>query len=724
MKLNTLLVSMLVFPLTGIGMAFGQIHGHLTPPPTLSNNAAIQLFEPQSTTKITDFVNEDTSKRTATAKHFRNSDGTHTALIYNGPVHFYNNGKLMDINNQLVSEGNSFVNKSNLMQTSFGKNVQQGVISTTSEGHITEFLNLKMHWEVNAQKVQEQSAMDTNGTAHKNTMTYSNLFGEISAQYTLFNGKKRLDYIIPNRQALGSIPSGASYLVFTEDIILPQGWTHVVTSKGIHIKDMHGKVIYLIENPTSNDARDFGLFNDNTVMEATKTGNTLRLKTKVKSSWLLDDTRVFPLTIDPSTTVYPMDEEFWTGQVNSIGQGTSGAPAAGGTADGIWYRGFITFDLSSLPSANILDAQIKLTLVNKAGELSENYPIGLTQSNYDLPVWAETFEEVYNYITHPANTAGDYVAISNAGNINSVQTYNLGSTARADIAKKTGSVDSFFALTLRQGWQGGVPADRFVVYADHTQGSAAPALVLNYEQSDSYCHPMHFLANCAALGDCAYIGIEKVELASLNSTTTYDHYPIGYNQFDAETTLREKENYTLKITYKDTGVPTNPGKVAAWIDWNGDGVFSHNEFIGVSSDLTDGQVQSFSITLPDNAVEGVSRLRVRSVYADENLGANDACSTMVYGETEDYILLIEKRSMGLNESNAIAVSISPNPATDVLNVQSDAKIISVEIFNLNGQKVLQGKSEKLMIQSLTQGTYVVQIRTENGEIFTQKLIKK
>lgn len=723
MKLNSLLSACMALPLTGFGWAFGQIHGHSSPTPIQSNNPPIQLFEPQSKTKPTHFTNEDVSKRTANSKHFRNGDGTFTAVLHTGPVHFEKNGQFIDINNQLIAENNAYVNKNNLMQTTFGKTTDQAVISTTTEGSVTEFVNPSLYWEINGQKIQQQFATSTMAMAQNNTLTYPNLFGEISAQYTLSNGKKRLDYIIPNPAALGNVPAHADYLVFTEDIILPQGWTHTTTAKGIHIQDTQGKVIYLYENPTSNDAKDFGLFNHNTKMEATKVGNTLTLKTKVESSWLLSSARVYPLTIDPSTTVYPMDEENWTVQVNSIGQGQSGLPAAGGTSNGIWYRGFITFDLSSLPAANILDAQIKLTTVNKQGNFSDDYPIGLTQSNYDLPVWAETFEEVYDYITHPANMAGDYVAISNPGAIGSTQTYNLGNAARADIAKKTGSVNSFFALSLRQGWEGGAPANRYVVYADHSQGSAAPALVLNYEQNDNYCHPMHLYSNCAALGDCAYIGIGKVELGTLNSTTTYDNYPIGYNKFNGNISLTTKNNYTLKITYKDNATNANKGKVAAWIDWNGDGNFSTNEFIGASAPLTNGQVQTYSITVPDSAVSGVSRLRVRSIYEDETIGASDACSTMEYGETEDYVLTLIN-DLGLNELNANPVSIYPNPATDLIHIQSTSAIVAVEIFNLSGQKVLQGKTNRLAINTLPQGTYVVQVKTQDGKTTTQKLIKK
>lgn len=691
----------------------------------------INGFQPESTqsyaqtsTEQVKGLREDVSKRNAFTKHYFNKDGSMTAVISSGPVHYQLNGQFKDISNSITEVENGYSNKENLMQTLFGKTAVQAVYSTTTEGTVTEFLNPAMYWEVNGQVKNLQQAANSQSEANGNELVYKNLFGNISAKFTLLNGKKRLDYIIPDATALNNIPNNAKYLVFTEDILLPVGWSYSQTSKGIYIKDTSGKNIYLYENPTSNDAKDFGLFNNNTHFEISKNGELLTVKTKVSVEWLTDSGRDFPLTIDPNTTVYPANEDFWTVQVNSAGGGQSGLPAAGRASTGTWYRGFITFDTSSIPASEITDAKIALTTVNKAGSFDSTYSIGITQSNYDLPVWAEEFIQVYDFITNPANMAGDYVAISNPGNINTTQTYNLGTVARGDIAKKTGSINSFFSVSLRQGWSGGAAEDRYVVYADHTYGQYAPALILTYQQNDNYCHPMHLYSNCAALGDCQYIGISKVKLNTLDVGTTYDNYPIGYNRYPNDTELFKSNSYELKVTYSDQGSPVNQGKVAAWIDWSNDGQFSSDEFIGVSPALNHNQTYVFQFTVPSQAPMNTTRLRIRSVYNDESLAAGDACATKEYGETEDYSVTIAKNSMGTNELSLNQVLVYPNPATDYFQIETKSPVVAVTVYNLNGQKVLSGDNKSVNVSSLTAGNYIVKIITADGKTTSHKLMKK
>lgn len=717
--------SLLTATCMSFGLANAQINSNGSQQQFTTEHQPIQLLESNGTsTAVFNTANEDISLRTPTAKHFRNTNGSFTAVISAGPVHFEQNGQLKDINTQLVEQNQAFVNTENMMQTSFAKSVDQGVVSTTTEGSVTEFLNPTLYWEAYGQQIGLQTATTSTAEVNGNQVVYPNLFGNISAKYTLLNGRKRLDYIIPNAAALGNVPANAQYLVFTEDIKLPQAWTYNYTSKGVEIKDASAKVIYLYENPTSNDAMDFGLFNNNTQMEVVKNGNILTVKTKVDAAWLLDNARVYPLTIDPSTSVYPYNGDFWTVQVSSEGDGQSGLPAAGRVSSGTWFRGAITFDTSSLPASDISSAAISLSTINKVGTFGGDYAIGIAQSNYDLPIWGEDFLDVYNYITHPANMAGDYAIISNPGNIDTTQTYNLVAAAHADIAKNTGSENSFFAVSLRQGWDGGPLENRYVVYADHTYGQYAPKLTVNYTKNDEYCHPMHLFANCAALGDCEYIGIGKVELGDINSTTTYDNTPIGYNRYNAETTVGYGQTQTLTITYKDNGVPSNPGKIAAWIDWNLDDTFSADEFIGLADNVTDGQTVSFEVIVPQGIALGESRLRVRSVYHDENIGANDACTTMEYGETEDYTIHIEKRTMGTTEMSLQSVAIYPNPATDQINIQSKSAVTAVAVYNMNGQEVLKGNSDNLNVQRLPVGNYVVRVKTIDGKTATHQLIKK
>lgn len=70
------------------------------------------------------------------------------------------------------------------------------------------------------------------------------------------------------------------------------------------------------------------------------------------------------------------------------------------------------------------------------------------------------------------------------------------------------------------------------------------------------------------------------------------------------------------------------------------------------------------------------------------------------------------------------VKIFPNPAKNVIEVQSNDKLESYSIFNLAGQKVLSGSFvSKINVESLAKGTYILQTKTSDNKTHSTKLIK-
>lgn len=100
------------------------------------------------------------------------------------------------------------------------------------------------------------------------------------------------------------------------------------------------------------------------------------------------------------------------------------------------------------------------------------------------------------------------------------------------------------------------------------------------------------------------------------------------------------------------------------------------------------------------------------LYSNLDNGAND-CTTPLLG--------LDNISF---EDNSI--TLYPNPANSEINIQSDNKINSIEIFNSLGQKVYQEKTKskerKIDINSLAKGVYIIGANTEKGYI-KKKLIK-
>ena len=72
---------------------------------------------------------------------------------------------------------------------------------------------------------------------------------------------------------------------------------------------------------------------------------------------------------------------------------------------------------------------------------------------------------------------------------------------------------------------------------------------------------------------------------------------------------------------------------------------------------------------------------------------------------------------GVNEYETVA-NVYPNPATDVVNVNTNAALQHIEIVSMNGQKVLDEQAEgfkaTVNTSTLAKGVYMMNVYTENG----------
>ncbi|MFC2137101.1 endo-1,4-beta-xylanase [Bacteroidota bacterium] len=67
------------------------------------------------------------------------------------------------------------------------------------------------------------------------------------------------------------------------------------------------------------------------------------------------------------------------------------------------------------------------------------------------------------------------------------------------------------------------------------------------------------------------------------------------------------------------------------------------------------------------------------------------------------------------------VSIFPNPSNGYIQVQCDG-FSSIEIYNINGQKVLESVEKTICIHSISKGVYFIKIINRKGESYLRKLI--
>ena len=619
---------------------------------------------------------EDVKKRDAFSKHYINADGSFTALIGAGPIHYQKNGKWEDISTKISNTGDSefpFKNISNVMESHFGKSLMKGILSKTKEGVVHEFVESKMYWEVKGKPVNIQEAANTNAVINNDRITFPNVFGEVSAEFTIKTGQRKLNYIIPTKKALGFIPKNAEYLVFSERIILPNELKITDSYRnynkikkryedipGIFILDKDNNVVYsysantIIENYNPDMMGIPSQISPEIFLE--KIGDKITIYTKVKAEWLRDGKREFPIAIDPTSTVYPFTTTYTSGQCFPTG-GADGNIYAGYNSG--WTRGWLTFDLTSVPSlAEVTGATMYLYVGAKVGTMgsgsSNNIYIGHTSFDLSRLKWLTTYNGIYNAITANNNAMGAYSYFPAVSSTTAYTAVNLGSSAIliSELERKSGSDQAFFPVSFSPSWGSGTTNRMYGIYG-YSDGSRKPYLTITYNTVDKYKHAAYRYGNAAVIGDVGYVQIGNVNIGTINNTTAITNYaaaasviyrntPTGYNKYDATTNVNIGSTYPLNVTYRDLGSPYNSGKIGVWVDWNEDGDFADdNEFIGVSANTTSGnQVRTFDITVPSNVSSGKKRLRVRSFLSDDVVNFSNYDTTYDYGETEDYDIVV------------------------------------------------------------------------------------
>jgi hypothetical protein len=172
--------------------------------------------------------------------------------------------------------------------------------------------------------------------------------------------------------------------------------------------------------------------------------------------------------------------------------------------------------------------------------------------------------------------------------------------------------------------------------------------------------------------------------------------------------------------------------IAAWIDYNNDGVFDQStERIGT---INTGGVQpqtqpTLFFTVPLTATIGIHRLRLRVVYG---VAANDItpCSSSTYGETEDYLIKIIPASATVNlhlnlqgyyqTNNTMTPTlfnegVSANQTiTDEITVELHEAISPYAMAYTTNASLLTNGNVAATFASLYDGNYYVAIKHRNS----------
>ncbi|MFO7613046.1 MAG: C25 family cysteine peptidase, partial [Bacteroidales bacterium] len=181
-----------------------------------------------------------------------------------------------------------------------------------------------------------------------------------------------------------------------------------------------------------------------------------------------------------------------------------------------------------------------------------------------------------------------------------------------------------------------------VVFAGVT-GSQVPSVThpAGYRQVElNYCIPTYNSGTGA--GD--YISL--VNLNTLYNATGASPSPFYTYYQDVATHLVPGNTYDLIVS---PGSYSSGNHIAAWIDFNRNGIFEPAEKLGEANNISPmPATATITFPVPSDATVGMVRLRVREVYSTINI---DPCNNYNYGEAEDYNVHIMLPGCWLGHTN-------------------------------------------------------------------------
>ncbi len=186
-----------------------------------------------------------------------------------------------------------------------------------------------------------------------------------------------------------------------------------------------------------------------------------------------------------------------------------------------------------------------------------------------------------------------------------------------------------------------------IIDASCSQSGSATVNVVSIGSSGgtTYCSPMQpWLGTGATIVDVDLVGDNN----TISNYTGCPNLPPHYSDFTPTmiADVTAGNTYILDFDIGNCGSWTYIDKAAVYIDWNIDGdFFDAGEIVAVIGATPSPSTHSLSITVPNNAVAGQSRMRI--VAHNAQLGTQNiplapclGASDPYFGETEDYTIQI------------------------------------------------------------------------------------
>lgn len=109
-------------------------------------------------------------------------------------------------------------------------------------------------------------------------------------------------------------------------------------------------------------------------------------------------------------------------------------------------------------------------------------------------------------------------------------------------------------------------------------------------------------------------------------------------------------------------------------------------------------------------------------------GSYNGDVTIQYGDRDFWVVKLGPDNLSINDfSNVNGVTIYPNPTKDFFKLSTYKNIQKIELYDLNGKKILSKddfNEEKISLHNFSKGIYNLKIYMDNGTIDSGKIIKE
>ncbi len=177
------------------------------------------------------------------------------------------------------------------------------------------------------------------------------------------------------------------------------------------------------------------------------------------------------------------------------------------------------------------------------------------------------------------------------------------------------------------------------------------------------------------------VAIDTTTLNSPSGASASPYYTLFPATGSTTATLVAGAAYTLKVK---AGNSTYANNIAAWIDYDHDGVFSQSsEKLGQVFGLFPATaIGTIPFTVPAGALNGTARMRVRNVGGLSQGDLLPACGTMTWGEVEDYTVTITGGVVRIyvwSPGGTLNNAAIPNPMASITTPGTTTYTVSVSL---------------------------------------------